>query len=142
MPKPAEMPNRAKCPEKREKMETNFDSLKPIVLGNGPRRTFAVVGKELTDKQEKAGYYISIQSGGKIDGYFAGFSTDATYNTEEVKLTDADGNETIIKSCASLKNKLNNLEIGSPVRLVYKGMEILKKGPRKGKSVHNWEVLA
>lgn len=134
--------NRANCPEKRELMEVNFEKLKPVQLGSSTKRTFVITGKDLTEKQEKAGYYISVKKGGKLDGYFAGFSTDATYNTEEVKLSDADGNEIILKSCAALKNRLSTIEIGSPVRLIYNGKEIIKKGPRKGKEAHSWEVLA
>ena len=142
MPKPAEMPNRPKRPEKRVKMETNFDKLKQVTAGEVKLRKFAVISENLTEKQERAGYYIAVKKGSKLDGYFNGFGVDQTYNTEEVRLSDADGNETIIKSCAALKSKLSKIEIGSPVRLVYNGKEMIKKGPRKGKEAHSWDVSA
>lgn len=136
------MPKPAKRPEKRENMDTNFDKLKPVRASESTKRSFAIIGKDLTEKQEKAGYYFSVKKGGKIDGYFAGFSTDSTYGVEEVKLSDADGNEIILKSCAALKKQLSQLEIGTPVRLVYGGKDIIKKGPSKGKEAHSWKVLA
>lgn len=129
-------------PEKRVNMETNFDKLAKVQLGEAKLRKFVIIDKDLTEKQQKAGYYISVKKGTKLDGYFNGFSTDQTYNTEEVRLSDADGNETILKSCAALKARLSKIEIGSPVRLVYNGKEIIKKGPRKGKEAYSWDVLA
>ena len=123
----------------------NFDDLQPVMSGggSGTRRVFAIVGKKLDEKQKKAGYYKSIMSGDKLDGLYAGSEVESQYNTTEIKLISSeDDSEVIIKSCASLKRQLETIPLGAPVRLVYNGKEVIKKGPRKGKEAHNWAVYA
>lgn len=120
----------------------DFNKLEQVRVSDAPKRTFAVVGKDLTEKQAKAGYYLQIKKGTKLDGFYNGSMIENQFNTEEIRLADENGNETIIKSCASLRQQLAKIEIGSPVRLIYNGLITLKKGPRKGKEMHDWQVLA
>ena len=120
----------------------NFDELQPVLGNSGLKKTFAVVGKELSDKQVKAGYYLAIAEGDKIDGLYMGIAQDPQYGQDEVTISDDKGNLTIIKSCASLKKQLSEVEIGSPVRLIYKGKVTMKKGKYAGKQAVNWLVLS
>lgn len=125
-------------------MNINFDELTPKSLGNGERKlkTFTVIGKELTEKQAKAGYYLQVNVGDKIDGIFNGITKDtrSEFNTEEISILGLNGSETIVKSCGSLKRQLESIEVGTPVRLVFQGKVKLTKGPAKGKEVQNWLV--
>lgn len=124
--------------------EINFDALQPVRSGTVKLKTFTVIGKDLTEKQKKAGYYLQINDGDKIDGIFNGVKKDARseFNSEEISILGLDGSETIVKSNASLRAQLSSMEIGTPVRLVFQGMRKLTKGPGKGKSVQNWMVLS
>lgn len=126
-----------------ENMSVDFDALTPKSLGGGQKlKTFTVVGKDLTEKQAKAGYYRQINGGDKIDGIFNGITKDerSEFNTSDVAILGLDGSETIVKSCASLSRQLADIEIGTPVRLIYQGKVKLTKGPGKNKEVQNWLV--
>lgn len=124
--------------------EINFDALQPVRSGTVKLKTFTVIGKDLTEKQKKAGYYLQINDGDKIDGIFNGVKKDARseFNSEEISILGLDGSETIVKSNASLRAQLSSMEIGTPVRLVFQGMRKLTKGPGKNKMVQNWMVLS
>jgi hypothetical protein len=119
----------------------NFDDLQPILKGS-KKRVFGVVGDALNEKQQKAGYYTLITSGTKLDGLFNGFETNVRFGNEEIRLADEEGNETIIRSCSSLKRQLAEIEVGSPVRLIYEGMKDIKTKAGKALTVHNWMVYA
>lgn len=125
-------------------MSIDFDALTPKSLGDGERKlkTFTVIGKELTEKQAKAGYYLQVNEGDKIDGIFNGVTKDvrSEYPSEEISILGLNGSETIVKSCGSLKRQLESIEVGTPVRLIFQGKVTLKKGPAKGKAVQNWLV--
>lgn len=124
----------------------DFDALQAKSLGNGEQKlkTFTVVGKALTEKQEKAGYYRQISEGDNIDGIYTGTTVNdrSEYKSEEVNIMGLDGAITVVKNCGSLKRQLGSIEIGTPVRLVYQGEVTLKKGPGRGKQVKNWLVLS
>lgn len=120
----------------------SFDDLQPLQRGSGKKRTFGIVGLELSEKQAKAGFYMLISNGTRLDGIFNGFEKNERFDNEEIRLSDEDGNETIIKSCASLKRQLSTLSLGSPVRLVYEGMKDIKTKAGKKISVHDWQVYA
>ena len=121
----------------------DFSKLKPV-KGDMKLKTFTVVGADLTEKQKKAGYYLQINEGDRIDGLFNGMSTNTQgdYPSEEISISSLDGQEIIVKANASLKRQMAEIEVGSPVSLIYKGKSILKKGPGKNKEVKNWLVMA
>lgn len=124
----------------------DFDSLKAKSLGNGEQKlkTFTVVGKALTEKQEKAGYYRQISEGDNIDGIYNGITVNdrSEYKSEEVNILGMDGSITVVKNCGSLNRQLSSIDIGTPVRLTFQGKVTLKKGPGRGKEVQNWLVLS
>lgn len=121
----------------------DFSKLKPV-KGNMKLKTITVVGAQLTEKQSKAGYYLQINEGDRIDGLFNGITkeTHGDYPSEEASVSTMDGQEIIIKCNTSLKSQLSEVEIGAPVSIIYKGKSVLKKGPGRGKEVKNFLVLA
>lgn len=121
----------------------DFSKLKPV-KGDLKLKTFTVVGQELTEKQRKAGYYLQINEGDRIDGLFNGMSanTQGDYPSEEISIASMDGQEIIVKANASLKRQLAEIEVGSPISLIFQGTSVLKKGVGKGKTVKNWIVMA
>ncbi|NJO65131.1 MAG: hypothetical protein HC836_45595 [Richelia sp. RM2_1_2] len=124
----------------------DFEALKPKSLGASELKlkTFTVVGKDLTEKQQKAGYYRQISEGDSIDGIYTGITVNdrSEYKSEEVNIMGKDGAITVVKNCGSLSRQLSTIDIGTPVRLTFTGKVKLKKGPGKGKEVQNWLVLS
>lgn len=126
-----------------EQQSINFDDLKPVKgAGTTKLKTFTVIGKELTEKQRKAGYYLQVNVGDKIDGIFNGITrnTRGDYPSDEVSMLGLDGSETIVKAGATLKAELSSIEVGTPVRLIFNGTKLLTKGPGKGKQMELWSV--
>ena len=121
----------------------DFSKLQPV-KGDLKLKTFTVVGKELTEKQRKAGYYMQINEGDRINGLFNGMSVNkqGDYPSTEISISSLEGQEIIVKANTSLKSQMETIETGSPISLVYKGKTLLTKGPGKGKEVQNWLVLA
>lgn len=121
----------------------DFSKLKPV-KGELKLKTFTVVGKELTEKQRKAGYYLQINEGDAINGLYNGMSTNTQgdFPSTEISISDLDGREIIVKANTSLKSQMADIAVGSPVSLQFKGTSVLKKGLGKGKTVLNWLVLA
>lgn len=120
----------------------DFNKLKPMNGGGAKLKTFTVVGKELTEKQKKAGYYRQINAGDNIDGIFNGISKDerGDFPSYDVSLIGLDGAETIVRANTSLRMKMQDVQIGSPLRLTFTGTSKLTKGLGKGKVVLNWSV--
>jgi hypothetical protein len=88
---------------------------------------------------------MSILKGDKVDGLYNGLITekdrDGKDNTE-VEILGADGSTIRISAFAGLKRLLSNVDIGTPVRIIYNGKEKIKTGASKGNSFHMWDVLA
>lgn len=121
----------------------DFDNLKPVRQA-AKLKTFTVVGAELTEKQRKAGYYLQINEGDKIDGIYNGMSTNnqGDFPSTEISILGMDGSETIVKANTSLKNQMASIEQGSAIRLQFTGKTKLTKGAGKGKLVLNWNVYS
>lgn len=121
----------------------DFDNLKPV-RASAKLKTFTVVGAELTEKQKKAGYYLQINEGDKIDGIFNGMTVDnrGDFPSTEISILGLDGSETIVKANTSLKAQMANIEQGAAIRLQFTGKSKLTKGPGRGKEVLNWMVYS
>lgn len=121
---------------------TDFSSLQPVL--KGAERKFTVVGKTLSEKQQRAGYYLQINEGDAIEGIFQGITinTSGKFKSREISIADSDGNITVVKANASLENQLKSIEVGSPVRLEYRGKRKLTKGDYAGTEVQSWMVYA
>lgn len=52
------------------------------------------------------------------------------------------GNDSLIflSSCGSIKRQMKDVKAGDIVRVSYEGQGVIKKGPMKGKKVHNFTI--
>lgn len=119
----------------------SFSDLKPVKASN---TLYTIVDAQLTASQELDGRYLQINVGDSIEGYFKGLTKKESggFTFNEATITNEDGANVVVTANTSLLKQLQEVQVGSPVRIIYKGQSKAKTGPGKGKMLKNWDVLA
>jgi hypothetical protein len=78
-----------------------------------------------------------------IDGIYQGTVKNPRTNKMDVKLTLADGSGAILNAGGNLNYRLGEakVEVGQPVRIIYKGKSKMAKGQFAGTEAHNFNIL-
>ncbi len=77
-----------------------------------------------------------------VEGIYCGSSANTTYpEKQDFKFKTVDDKTVIVNEGGNLKTRLSNIEMGTMVMIIYKGKQMITKGPRKGKEAHNVDVL-
>lgn len=119
----------------------DFSNLKPVKASN---TLYTIVDAKLTASQELDGRYLQINVGDSIEGYYKGMSKKESggFTFNEATITNVDGADIVVTANTSLFKQLQEVAVGSPVKIIYKGQSKAKSGPGKGKMLKNWDVLA
>lgn len=76
------------------------------------------------------------------EGIYLGSVTNNYDDTKlDYKIEQADGSVRLINSAGNLTYQMNNIEVGQLIQVNYMGRQEIKKGPKKGKEAHTFEVL-
>jgi hypothetical protein len=119
----------------------DFNNLQPVE--GDKNRIFVLIDKELDEKQQKAGYYLSLKSGGSLDGIYMGLTKNPKFGGDEASIKDVETGKTyVVKASTSLLNQLMKVTRGTPVRITLNGKVAVKTGKWAGKMAVSWTVLA
>ena len=77
-----------------------------------------------------------------VEGIYLGSSQNTTYPEKlDFKFKSADDKTVIVNEGGNMKFRMSEIEAGTLVLIKYNGMQLITKGPRKGKEAHAVDVL-